>query len=68
MRYPPRPNFSTVLLATVLLCSAPAGWPQTPEARLKAAYVLNFTKFTHWPEVRTGTAGPLLGVCMVGRC
>lgn len=56
MSWPPR------LLLALLLCAVMAeSSAQAPAASLKAAYVLNFTKFTHWPEESTH-----LRLCLVG--
>ncbi len=49
----------------LLLALGPSARAQTPEASLKAAYSLNFAKFTHWPGAVQPDAG--LKVCMVGR-
>jgi YfiR/HmsC-like len=53
-----------VLAAAVPRWADPYAVPPTPEASLKAAYTLNFAKFTEWP----GDGGAeALQVCVVGR-
>lgn len=56
----------------VLLCMAvPAGvgHAQDPdlEHRVKAAYLLNFTRYTEWPPAAFSGPGDPLTVCIVGR-
>lgn len=53
-------------LAALLLGLSFPGWPQTSESKLKAAYTLNFAKFTHWPAGRGGASSGALRVCADG--
>jgi hypothetical protein len=61
------------LLATLLFgqgelrCSQ-AGAPEdhTLEYRVKAAFLLNFTKFTEWPESAFGDPKSSLSICILG--
>lgn len=40
---------ASLLLAILLLCTSGAGFAQREEGQVKAAYVLNFLRFTEWP-------------------
>jgi len=64
----PRPWLLVVCLAPLLPAPAAAQEaPATLERQVKAAYLLNFTRYTEWPP--TAFAGPsdALNVCIVGR-
>lgn len=62
----PRSRYLHVLLLTLGLVNIPSqAHGQTPEPRLKAAYVFNFAKFTHWPASADGF-NPLT-LCLLGR-
>jgi len=47
-------------------CPALASAQAPTEAQIKAAYVLNFAKFTDWPEKAPGAADASLVVCVIG--
>jgi hypothetical protein len=64
MTKPPLLGLAAALLAAVLRWADLGAAPQAPEATLKAAYTLNFAKFTEWPGEGTGAD---LRVCVVGR-
>lgn len=51
-----------LLLAGLLATGARAQAPETPEYRLKAAFLYNFALFTEWPSAVGGT----LTLCVVG--
>ncbi|MCC6531219.1 MAG: YfiR family protein [Burkholderiales bacterium] len=54
------------LAAIAAALCAPFGHAQTPtEAQVKAAYVLNFAKFTEWPASAFPTTGGALQVCVL---
>lgn len=53
-----------LLILSLCVCFAHA---QTPtESQVKAAYVLNFAKFTDWPPAAFGTGTTTLNVCVFG--
>lgn len=55
------------LLIIVLLACAPIAHGQTPtEAQVKAAYVLNFAKFTDWPAAAFQSPSAPLNLCVFG--
>ncbi|MEO8660463.1 MAG: YfiR family protein [Bryobacteraceae bacterium] len=65
-------SIGTILAALLIgqgeLRCGEAGEPkdQTLEYRVKAAFLLNFTKFTEWPEVAFGDAKSPLSICILG--
>jgi hypothetical protein len=64
MRRPGPSRLATALLAAASLLLVASAWPQAPVVQLKAAYTLNFAKFTEWPAAQT--SGPLRA-CVAGR-
>ena len=56
--------FAALLIAAVAaLAQTSAGRIQPPEYHVKAAYLLNFTKFIEWPA---GDAGAPFTICIAG--
>lgn len=66
MHAPPTAGVWAAGLLVGLLAALPAAWCQTTEASVKAAYTLNFAKFTYWPS-SAEPEGAGLRVCVVGR-
>jgi len=61
------PALFTALFAS--LCVAPQCVAQsgaTLEYEVKAAFLLNFTKFIEWPTAELGTAGSPIPICILG--
>jgi len=64
-------TFRVRLPAAVLLGCVLAGcgalWAQTPsEYQVKAAFLLNFTKFIQWPDAAFEKADSALNICILG--
>ncbi len=61
---------SSILLATLLFCDVPASGVSAPAASLeydvKAAFLLNFTKFVEWPPGAFAAADAPLTICILG--
>jgi hypothetical protein len=61
---------SSILLATVLFCDVPASGVSAAAASLeydvKAAFLLNFTKFVEWPPGAFAAADAPLTICILG--
>lgn len=66
MKHFARQAFRQTLLLAALLSLWGMLWAQTSEPELKAAYTLNFAKFTRWPSDARREPSTLK-VCVVGR-
>ena len=66
--FPPLRTAGLLLLATYMACQdapfASASQPSTLEYQVKAAYLLNFTKFIEWPSAEP--ADSPFTVCLIG--
>jgi hypothetical protein len=59
---------SIFLLALLLpLCQVRAAEPGAPlEYQVKAAFLLNFTKFIEWPPAEENDPAPVIAICILG--
>ena len=59
-------TIALLLAMTLALCWAPAR-AQVADTQVKAAFLLNFTKYAEWPPVSFATPAAPLKLCIVGR-
>jgi hypothetical protein len=55
---------SAACAAALLLVSAASSQPEADEARVKAAFLYNFTKFVEWPDSAFATSSSPFVVCV----
>ena len=55
-----------VVIALVWATILPAVEPQTLEYQIKAAFLLNFTRFIEWPAPNTADAAAPFSICIAG--
>ena len=55
-----------LLICIAVCCAAEPAKPQPLEYRVKAAFLLNFTKFIEWPEAAFPASDSPISICIVG--